>query len=1107
MNRPGESALRRLISPGRPLVARPGVTGLFSAAMRFPITLVSAPAGFGKTVALNETLTSYRGCIARYDVDPSIDSFFAFVRGLAQAVSAIRPSALLSFPGAYERALESSAYELKLANWLGEHLKGVNATIAVDELHHVEHVERIGAFLSHLAELTGEKVRWVFVARSDCGLPVPRWLAERRMDVPIDASALRFTIDDALRAAVRLGLDVAPARIRKVVRETDGWPTGVMFGLISTPISSYAMLAEGIYGERSEHQRQFLRETCLLTRIDNAICSIIGWPNAGEIIDELGHDAQFIFAHSGEGIRYQDCFAQFLVDELRASDALETTVRRTVAALETIGAPREAMRLASKYELRDEIVRQLDRYGLQMLERGDADVVKTSLDLVDLAEADCTGTALAIKATFESRSGRIDTSEAWFQMALARVGDARARAEIAYLYGRDLLQRRRPDSIEMLAPYAADESLPYDLRVSILSSLAQGYIQNGEPQEADACVRTALEIGRELTDRSALARLYVRAAYVALYSGDCARARAMALRGARLSEACGEFHVACGAYSILYAVAADNDNPRLCLRYAERIKQNGAKCADPRWQLYALIAAYELETERANVETVAALRRDLQAFDVHYATLDALEGLLPSQALEHAWNGRFAEAHRLLTPSASEQIEPDRSALRWAEVALYAAAAGLKKDAAAALRSSRSSLKSAASSVRTRRAAVYDALALRLIGRRSIAARLLESLESDPQRSQRLIALSAAVVTVCRRLDGAENSDELALAARQLAERDCAGLARMLLALPDLSTKKSIPRRSDASTLLDADRLEYIALLLDASVPPEDRTLGLTLAAHRLTKRLLEFLDDDRPDEFATWLDSFLEEYAETEAARTLVSQVPETVALMLQRRNAGNDPCRKALGALDQLIRVATLRPRRRATVADVEILDEIDAAINRLISRLDAANPLTAEHSRAVASWCKRLGRRIGLSEQDVIFASRCGLVHDVGKVTTPLSILDAPRALDDEEWKIMRDHAAAGESIVRSVPMLVHLTPAVRSHHERLDGKGYPDAIRGSSIPFIARLVAVADCFNALIGRRPYRKPMSPLVALDHLEHNTGNHFDPELVHAMVDVVTGK
>ena len=204
-----------------------------------------------------------------------------------------------------------------------------------------------------------------------------------------------------------------------------------------------------------------------------------------------------------------------------------------------------------------------------------------------------------------------------------------------------------------------------------------------------------------------------------------------------------------------------------------------------------------------------------------------------------------------------------------------------------------------------------------------------------------------------------------------------------------------------------------------------------------------------------------------------------------------------------EQVMAIVDVSWRPLLRVRD-EALDEVDARIDALIVKLEARDPLTSEHSRAVAAWCSRLGRRLGLDSAEVTFAARCGLLHDVGKVATPLEVLNAPRALDDREWRLIRAHAAAGEAIVRAVPELRPFAPAVRSHHERLDGHGYPDRLPASAIPLMARIVAVADSFNAMIGRRPYRLPMPPIRALEELVRGRGTQFDPEVVEAMVDLV---
>ena len=255
--------------------------------------------------------------------------------------------------------------------------------------------------------------------------------------------------------------------------------------------------------------------------------------------------------------------------------------------------------------------------------------------------------------------------------------------------------------------------------------------------------------------------------------------------------------------------------------------------------------------------------------------------------------------------------------------------------------------------------------------------------------------------------------------------------------------------------------------------------------------------------ELLDWLAQICAGYGDVAALRTTLETLPEALASAAFEVTGRALPAAELDALAFDVARVVerSWRPLARAERAH---LDEVDAQIDALVMRLEARDPLSSEHSRAVAAWCSRIGRRLGLDAHEVTFATRCGLLHDVGKALTPLEVLNAPRALTDREWKIMRAHAAAGERLVRGVPALRTFAPAVRSHHERLDGRGYPDGLPASAIPLTARIVAVADCFNAMIGRRPYRLPMQPTRALEELVRNRGTQFDPEIVDAMVAVV---
>jgi putative nucleotidyltransferase with HDIG domain len=286
---------------------------------------------------------------------------------------------------------------------------------------------------------------------------------------------------------------------------------------------------------------------------------------------------------------------------------------------------------------------------------------------------------------------------------------------------------------------------------------------------------------------------------------------------------------------------------------------------------------------------------------------------------------------------------------------------------------------------------------------------------------------------------------------------------------------------------------------------PGDRTVAAKIVATRFVERCAAATATGDWSVASDWVENACERYAGILEPQDVIGTVLDGVARAL--RAAADDRFMRAFERARCDVQTALARPRAIADSPNREAVDEVDIVIDGMLTRLDQTDVLTAEHSRAVGSWCARLAKRLGASKEEVIHLGRAGLIHDIGKVTTPAAILTAPRRLDEAEMAIIRQHSEAGALIVREVPLIAYLTPAVRSHHERFDGAGYPDRLKYEAIPREARIVAVADSFNAMIGRRPYRPPLAPSVALEQLVEGRGSQFDPEIVDAMILVVTNR
>ena len=173
-------------------------------------------------------------------------------------------------------------------------------------------------------------------------------------------------------------------------------------------------------------------------------------------------------------------------------------------------------------------------------------------------------------------------------------------------------------------------------------------------------------------------------------------------------------------------------------------------------------------------------------------------------------------------------------------------------------------------------------------------------------------------------------------------------------------------------------------------------------------------------------------------------------------------------------------------------------------LVQTLEESDRYTAGHSRAVATYSKDIAEKLGLSPDDVERTYLSGLVHDIGKIGLPATLLNKEGRLTLEEFREMERHSEIGERILSKVEAYADVSVIVRHHHERMDGEGYPDKIRGEDIPLISRIIGVADAYNAMTSDRPYRAAMAYLVARDRLLQAMGSQFYTDAVVAFLSIL---
>jgi putative nucleotidyltransferase with HDIG domain len=175
-------------------------------------------------------------------------------------------------------------------------------------------------------------------------------------------------------------------------------------------------------------------------------------------------------------------------------------------------------------------------------------------------------------------------------------------------------------------------------------------------------------------------------------------------------------------------------------------------------------------------------------------------------------------------------------------------------------------------------------------------------------------------------------------------------------------------------------------------------------------------------------------------------------------------------------------------------------------LVATLDARDQYTAGHSAAVAIYARDIAQRMGLSEEQQELVHLCGLVHDIGKIGLPAGLLEKPGPLTLEERRHMEQHSEIGERILRNVDDYSEIADIVRSHHERIDGMGYPDGLHGDDIPLLARIIGVADAYDAMTSDRPYREALPTRVARMRLAQAVETQFDTTVVAAFEAILAG-
>ena len=186
-------------------------------------------------------------------------------------------------------------------------------------------------------------------------------------------------------------------------------------------------------------------------------------------------------------------------------------------------------------------------------------------------------------------------------------------------------------------------------------------------------------------------------------------------------------------------------------------------------------------------------------------------------------------------------------------------------------------------------------------------------------------------------------------------------------------------------------------------------------------------------------------------------------------------------------------------------EIASHRNETIKTIVSTLHEKNPREEAHSKRVSEICISIGTKLGMKSDEIALLKAISNLHDIGKIAIDDSILNKKGPLDEKEWEQIKKHPEIGYRILSSSPEYADIAQDILSHHERYDGKGYPRGLSGGDIPIRARIITIADSYDAMISERPYRRPLTHQEALEEIRKNAGTQFDPALAELFIKLYT--
>lgn len=756
---------------------RPRVVEAVRRAAARPVTLVSAPIGYGKSRAVAEAFEGVPIHRAPADAASLADVALAFADAIASGMRGIH----LAFSTCARRAYAASEPWSVFASWLAEPARAHTQPLVVDDCERVLSVPGVPAFLDALVTRSASSARWVLVTRTTATLPVTRWHAEGIATVAIDDGVLALRPEEVTRYAelrdvergALVGVEPRPAT---VALACDLLHAGSARRDVTAHGGVLRTLVELVFADADPTERRLLALAARLARLDDVLLSALPVTAARSVHATLRARLPSAF----EGLAFATWFRSAILARSVGDPARSELDAEAIDTYERAGRPLDALRLALQSGDLSEVAAIVARHGERFLDAGTPPAVVVALAQLDLSRDDVP--MLAMRGIVETQQNLHEPAEAHFEAAIARASGG-LRATIVHRYALELIRRGRLNAIPLLEREVATGDADPVALAPLRATLATAYAIADRHRDAELTIaRSAVEEPR-VADEAVRARMVHQRAFVALKRGDVDEARNAAYGAIALAESSGTYDVAARAHTVLYELAYDADDPAGALAALEGVAHYAALAGEAPLRTFALLGAYDLEATRGDEDAMRRIEEALSDFEVDESREGATRALLAGRALGRAWRGDALGAYELLAGTALGESEAGMRAVRWAEIACYAAAAGLAIEAREAIASAVSDLHQVSESARRDRVVASLALAHVLLGEDASAARLLPNRPAGPAARRTAILLDAVSAYRARTL-GRVGATALLEVLERVRERGFGGFARFVQSLP-----------------------------------------------------------------------------------------------------------------------------------------------------------------------------------------------------------------------------------------------------------------------------------------------------------------------------------